>query len=155
MIGAHEPIRIAFGPTIQGYTADVVRMLCIGKGRADYVRLQDAFLEAQGTLIKMLCPGAKASALLMAVEEIYTRRGVRDFWSKRIGHSVGLSVHEPPRIVSGSEVVLSEGMVVAIEPGLVVPGLGGYWQCDVFVITPSGPQLLTEGPQGTILAALN
>jgi Xaa-Pro aminopeptidase len=110
-------------------------------------------LEAYKRLLEIIRPGVKAAALLSAVEEIYTRLGIRSFWRNSIGHGIGITIHEPPRISAGSEVVLSEGMVLAFEPFLIVPGLGGYAQCDVIIVRESGPEIVAEGPQGIILAA--
>jgi Xaa-Pro aminopeptidase len=154
-IQAHEPIRLAFGPAVQGYTADVVRMLCLETPSTEYVRLQDGYLFARDALIALLYPGTKVSDMLASVEETYTRWGLRDYWGNSIGHSLGLTVHEPPRLVRGSDTILPEGMVVAIEPGLIVPGFGGYWQCDVFVVSDRGPELLTQELQGIAVASGN
>jgi Xaa-Pro aminopeptidase len=150
-----QPLRIAFGPTVEGYTADIVRTFCLGKPSEELIRLQDGYLAALEGLLKMIRPGVKVAALVSAVEEIYTQRGIRNFWRNSIGHGVGITVHEPPRLVAGSETILSDGMVLAVEPFLVVPGLGGYAQCDVLIVKDSGPEILAEGPQGIIVVPMN
>lgn len=152
-VESNQPLRIAFGPTFEGYTADIVRTFCLGKPSQELINLQDGYLEAYQTLLEKIRPGVKPAALLAAVEEIYTRRGIRSFWRNSIGHGLGITIHEPPRISAGSEVVLSEGMVLAIEPFLIVPGLGGYAQCDVIIVRESGPEIVADGPQGIILAS--
>jgi Xaa-Pro aminopeptidase len=139
-----QPVRIAFGPMVQGYPADVVRTLCSGHAPSELVRLQDGFLIAQQALINMIRPGISALAMFAKVEEIYAQRGLRNLWNNTIGHSVGLTVHEPPRIIAGSEEILEAGMVLAIEPGLIASGFGGFWQCDVMVVKENGSELLTS-----------
>lgn len=149
----NQPLRIAFGPMVEGYTADVVRTFCLGKPAQELIDLQDGYLEAYNKLLEMIQPGVKPAALLAAVEEIYTRRGIRSFWRNSIGHGLGITIHEPPRLAAGTEGVLSEGMVLAIEPFLIVPELGGYAQCDVLIVRESGVEIVADGPQGIILAS--
>ncbi len=149
----NQPLRIAFGPMIEGYTADIVRTFCLGKPAQQLVDLQDGYLEAYNKLLEIIRPGVKPAALLSAVEEIYTRRGIRSFWRNSIGHGLGITIHEPPRLAAGTEVALTEGMVLAIEPFLIVPELGGYAQCDVLIVKETRPEIVADGPQGIILAS--
>jgi Xaa-Pro aminopeptidase len=155
MVEPNQALRVAFGPTVEGYTADIVRTFCLGQPPPELIHLQDGYLAALNTLLALIRPGVKVATLLSAVEEIYTQRGIRSFWRNSIGHGVGITVHEPPRMAVDSEVILSEGWVLAVEPFLVVPGLGGYAQCDVIVVKETGPEILAEGPQGIILVSKN
>jgi Xaa-Pro aminopeptidase len=152
-VEANQPLRCAFGPMVEGYTADIVRTFCLGKPSKELIDLQDGYLEAYQRLMEMIRPGVKPDTLLATVEEIYSRRGIRGFWRNSIGHGVGITIHEPPRLAAGSETILSEGMVLAIEPFLMVPGLGGYAQCDVVIVKESGLDIAADGPQGIILAS--
>lgn len=148
----HQPLRIAFGPTVEGYTADVVRTMCLGEPPAELGRLQDGFLAAQDALLRLLRPGASVPELMAAVRAEYERRDLMPFWRNNIGHGVGLTIHEPPRVGGQSRDVLHEGMVVAIEPSLMIPGFGGYAHCDVAHITGHGCDLLTPDLQGIVRA---
>ena len=141
----HQPLRIAFGPTVEGYSADIVRTLCLGEPPKELVRLQDSFLEAQEAVIRLIKPGVAVPELMDAVRAVYGRWNVLDMWRNNIGHGLGLTIHETPRIGGVSKAVLAEGMVVAIEPFVSVPGFGGYAHCDVFVVTKTGTEILTPG----------
>jgi len=143
-----QALRVAFGPTIEGYTADIVRTFCLGKPPQELIRLQDGYLAAFDKLIGMIRPGVKAEEMLSTVEDTYSKWGVRSYWMNTIGHGVGITVHETPRIAAGSTAVLSEGMVIAVEPFLVMRGIGGYAQCDVIVVKGSGLEILAHGKQG-------
>jgi Xaa-Pro aminopeptidase len=150
---SNHVLRVAFGPTIEGYTADIVRTFCVGKPPKELISLQDGYLEAFEKLLGMIRPGVNVINLFSAVEDIYTKWGVRSYWMNSIGHGVGMTIHEQPRIAKGSQAVLSEGMVIAVEPFLVMPGFGGYAQCDVIALKESGPELLAPGKEGIILVS--
>ena len=146
------PLRIAHGPTVEWYTADVVRTLCAGQPPAELRRLEDGYLAARDSVFGRLRPGASAADLLEAARVEYERRDLLKYWRNSIGHGVGLSIHEPPRLGAGSKDQIRAGMVLAIEPALSVAGFGGYAQCDVVHITDDGFELLTPGRQGLVLA---
>jgi Xaa-Pro aminopeptidase len=143
-------LRVAFGPTIAGYTADVIRTFCLGQPADELVRQQDGFLEAQAAVIHLLKPGVAVPELVSAVRSVYERRGLSGAWRNSIGHGLGLTIHETPRIGGTSTAILAENMVVAIEPSLALPGFGGYSQCDVLLITRTGSELLTPGLHGIV-----
>lgn len=150
LVVTDQPLRVAFGPTVEGYTADIVRTFCLGNIPRELIRLQDGYLAALDKLLGIILPGAKSTELLSAVEETYIRWGVRSYWKDSIGHGVGITVHEPPRIAAGSQALLSEGMIIAIEPYLIMHDLGGYVQCDVIAVKESEPEILAQGMQGII-----
>jgi len=89
---------------------------------------------------------------MAAVRSVYVRRSLMNAWRNNIGHGLGLTIHEPPRVGGASQDVLGEGMVVAVEPSLAVPELGGYSHCDVLWITATGSELLTPGLRGIVQA---
>jgi Xaa-Pro aminopeptidase len=151
-IEPHVPTRLAFGPSIHGYTVDVVRTLCLGRPSPELLRLRDGYLAAQEALFKMIRPGVRVPDMLAVVEAIYMEKRLRNLWNNNVGHGLGLTIHEPPRIATGSEEVLVEGMVLAIEPWLMVPGFGGYAQCDVIHVTAAGADLLSPGIEGIVFA---
>jgi len=147
---AHQPVRIAFGPTVEWYTADVVRTVCIGAPPRALTHLQDGYLAARDALLRSIRPGASASDLLAIVRTEYERRSLLQYWRNNIGHGVGLTIHEPPRLAGAAEDEIVPGMVMAIEPSLSVPGFGGYAHCDVVHVTETGCEILTPELQGIV-----
>jgi len=147
-----KPLRVAFGPKYEGYCGDVVRTFCVGQPPAELVRLQDGFLEALGVLLGIVQAGVAVPEMIAKVRAVYEKRGLMGYWRNSIGHGLGLTIHESPRIAGASRSVLAENMVVALEPALTVSGFGGYGQCDIVLITRTGNELLTSGPGGIIAA---
>src|SRR5262249_687085 len=62
----------------------------------------------------------------------------------RTGHGIGLGNHEAPWLAEGSELRLAENMVVSIEPGIYLPGVGGVRHSDTVLVTTDGPEPLTR-----------
>jgi Xaa-Pro dipeptidase len=72
--------------------------------------------------------------------------GFGDFFVHRLGHGVGLEVHESPSMGATSKEKLAAGYVVTDEPGIYIPGYGGVRIEDTVLITRDGAERLTIGP---------
>ena len=66
-----------------------------------------------------------ASELDDIARNIITKAGYGQYFNHRLGHGLGSSVHEFPSIMAGNDMILEEGMVFSIEPGIYVPGVAG------------------------------
>nr|WP_283806982.1 M24 family metallopeptidase [Bradyrhizobium elkanii] len=82
-------------------------------------------------------------ALLLLQAEL--REGKLNFTMPHIGHSLGVELHETPMIRPGEKRKLEEGMVINIEPLITDSAGETYHLEDLFVVTGSGPRLLTQG----------
>jgi len=79
-----------------------------------------------------------------AARTVIREAGLGDRFIHRVGHGLGLEVHEDPSLDPGGATVLEEGMVVTIEPGVYLPGWGGVRIEDDVVVDASGGRLLTH-----------
>lgn len=134
-------------PRVQHYVGDSTRTFSAGRApgwlRDVHGRLEGA-LDALEALIR---PGAVAGELDRRCRELLDGSVPGAAFPHHTGHGVGLAPHEPPHLVPASRDVLSVGDVVAVEPGLYIPGVGGARLEEVFLVTEDGAWPLTSFPR--------
>ena len=146
-------VLVDFGGIYEGYHVDLSRTVCVGEPTDEGRRLHEAVLAAQTAAIETVRPGVRASEVDSAARAILARYDLAEAFGHSTGHGLGLEIHEAPRIgrvgEPGADVVLQEGMVFTIEPGVYVPGVGGVRIEDDVVVTPNGCDVLTaDAPRG-------
>jgi len=139
-----ETVLVDCGARVEGYCSDMTRMLpnaCAG----DQQELIDAVAQLQQLALEHVSAGTEIAALASAVEERVPELGysLDEHYLHSLGHGVGVAVHEAPTLHTSVDGELEEGMVVTIEPGLYVPGVGGARIEDEVVVTADGYERLT------------
>ena len=134
------------GPTPEGYNSDCTRTYAVGEPgpevRETYAVLQDA----QRAAVEAVRPGATAESVDAAARDRIAAAGHGEKFFHRIGHGIGLDVHEEPYIVGGSQLRLEPGMAFSIEPGIYQPGRWGARIEDIVVVTEDGAESLNQQP---------
>ena len=154
-IGADDLVLLDFGGVYEGYCVDLSRTVCMGNPSAELRRLYCAVVEAQAAAIAKVSPGCLASEVDTAARDVLTHYGLGSAFLHGTGHGLGLEVHEEPRVgrkgpdqaaalASGLDGRLEIGMVLTVEPGAYLPGLGGARIEDDVLVTPTGCELLTD-----------
>lgn len=133
--------------TLHGYMAELERTFFIGSPTTQQEEAFNIMVEAQEAAMKVLAPGVKAKEVDKAAREIIQRAGYGEYFIHRTGHGLGLSVHEGPYLRFDSDLVLQEGMVVSIEPGIYIPNVGGFRHSDTLIVTAEGSKIITHHPR--------
>lgn len=138
-------ITIDFGCFYKGYSSDMTRTFFVGTPKEEkLVEIYDIVKEAYLIGEKMCAPGVKCSDVDKAVRDYITDKGYGDYFNHGLGHSLGLDVHENPRFTAVDDTVLKVGMVMTVEPGIYLPGLGGCRLENDILITETGYRILNN-----------
>jgi Xaa-Pro aminopeptidase len=135
------------GAILRGYCSDMTRTVFLGRANARVRRMYCAVLEALEAARSAIKPGVTAGVVDAAARRVLKGYGLAKYFTHSTGHGLGLEIHEMPRLGRGEKTLLEEGMVVTVEPGVYVEGLGGIRIEDEVVITPSGAVNLTTAPR--------
>ncbi len=141
--GNHELVLIDMGATQDGYTSDMTRMVSLGNPDAKTRKMYDAVLEAQMSALAAVRAGVTAQRVDRAARESLRSKGLEKEFVHSTGHGLGLEIHEAPRLGKKDKTRLEEGMVITIEPGVYIKGLGGVRIEDTVLVTKTGCEVLT------------
>ena len=136
---------------IDGYHSENERTVMIGKIPDNYEKAYDAMLAGRANVFEMMKAGVTASEVYDAGVAPYIEAGFKDFLPGRIGHGVGLSLHEFPSLAKDNNLVLEEGMCVTVEPGLVFAGWGSTRHSDTVVVRKDGIEILTSSCEDRLI----
>ena len=135
------------GVVVDGYCSDITRTVAFGDINEEQKKIYDTVLKAQLAAIDASKPGTACSVIDLAARNIISEAGYGDFFPHRLGHGLGISVHEFPSLTETNPLVLQEGMVYTIEPGIYVPNIAGVRIEDDVYITKDGAEILTKFPK--------
>ena len=146
-LAKNELVVLDQGAILRAYCSDLTRTVHVGRASAKVRGLYAAVLDAQQAAKAAIRPGVTADAVDAAARNALKRRGLAKYFTHSTGHGLGLEIHEMPRIGRGEETVLQENMVITIEPGVYLDGIGGIRIEDDVVVTKSGAVDLTTAPR--------
>ena len=135
------------GVEIGGYTSELERTVIVEKASSKSVRYFQAMLKAQSAALKAFRVGVSCSSVDEVARTSARDSGFADCLRHHTGHGIGLDGHEPPWLDLGDRTVIRAGMVFSCEPGLYVPGYGGFRHSDTIVVTKSGMDYITRYPR--------
>lgn len=145
-----DPVVVDIGGTLDtGYHSDSTRTYVVPGAAAspEFQRAYQVVLEAQQAAAAAARPGMTAGELDAVARDIITAAGFGNEFSHRLGHGIGLEIHEQPFIIAGSDLVLEEGMAFSIEPGVYVDGQFGVRIEDIVTLTDTGARSLNNAPK--------
>ncbi|HUS04690.1 MAG TPA: Xaa-Pro peptidase family protein [Bryobacteraceae bacterium] len=135
---------VDMGAMQDGYCSDMTRMLHVGQPHGRARKLFRAVLEAQLAAVDVVRANVTAGSVDGAARKVLKAHGLDKAFVHSTGHGLGLEIHEPPRLGRSDNTVLRAGMVITIEPGAYLEGLGGVRIEDTVLVTSRGCEVLTS-----------
>lgn len=135
------------GVVVDGYCSDITRTIAFGEISEKQMEIYQTVLKAQLAAIEAIKPGVACSEVDLTARGIISAAGYGEYFPHRLGHGLGISIHEYPSITEKNSLVLQEGMVFTVEPGIYVPKIAGVRIEDDVIVTANGCELLTKFPK--------
>nr|WP_246143119.1 Xaa-Pro peptidase family protein [Macrococcus equipercicus] len=142
-----EYVLFDLGVVYNGYCSDITRTVAFGETAPLHDTIHAIVTEANNRAIQLVKPGVRIADCDDAARSYITEQGYGDQFPHRLGHGLGISVHEFPDISSANDDCFKEGMVFTIEPGIYVEGEVGVRVEDDLVVTKDGCEVLTRYPK--------
>jgi Xaa-Pro aminopeptidase len=136
------------GADVGGYQSELERTMILGEPDKQFTKHFEAMMTLQQVAFDALKPGRTLADAETDVCNAYGELGMTEFQRHHTGHGIGLEGHEWPFIDKGSDdVMIEEGMVLSVEPGVYVPGMAGFRHSDTVVIRSTGAERMTYYPR--------
>lgn len=146
LLTPHTLVLIDIGVVLDHYHSDMTRVVFFGTPSPTMQTLYSIVDEAKAQALAYCRPGTLIGELDHIAREWIASKGYGDYFTHSLGHGIGLDIHEPPILrQTGTyrDMPLKTGMVITIEPGIYLPGIGGVRLEDTVLITENGYENLT------------
>ena len=135
------------GVVLDGYCSDITRTFVYKTYNEEQKKIYDTVLQANLAALAASKAGTRIGDLDQIARTIIADAGYGDYFPHRLGHGLGISVHEYPSMSHNNDDRLKEGMVYTVEPGIYIPRIGGVRIEDEVLITSTGIETLTKFPK--------
>ncbi|AKG03449.1 X-Pro dipeptidase [Salimicrobium jeotgali] len=132
---------------LNGYRAECERTYFVGEPSEKQKEVFDVMLRAHNAALDFIKVGVTAKEVDEAALRVIREAGLEKYVSHRTGHGIGIGQHEEPYLRFDNDLELKAGMVFCIEPGIYVPGVGGFRHSDTVVLREDGTEIITEYPR--------
>ncbi len=139
-----DMVTMDFGAKYGGYRCDITRTIAIGEISQEQRDIYDIVKAAQLAGVEALKPGVDCASIDKVSRDIITEKGFGEMFRHGLGHSLGIDIHEDPRLAPASKDTTKVGMVLTVEPGIYIPEKYGVRIEDSCVVTESGCRPLSR-----------
>lgn len=140
------PVLIDWGATVEGYVSDLTRVVFVGRIPPKLGQVYDVVRRSQLEAIAAIAPDKAAKDVDAAARTVIEQAGFGERFVHGLGHGIGRVVHEGPGVGKSVESPLRSGMVITVEPGIYLPGVGGVRIEDDVEVTQTGHRKLSSLP---------
>lgn len=147
-----ELVVVDVGANYKYYWSDFMRMASIGEPNKEQRRFFEAEIASQQAGVDIIRPGIQLHEIFDSCYEVLLDHGMEEHVPglERVGHGVGLDVHEPPSIAKGSDVLVQPGMILTVEPifwDRPNHEIGNFALEDMVLVTDDGHEVLSAFPK--------
>jgi len=151
VVAPREPVLFDWGAELAGYRSDITRVVFAEGAEEPIASIYRLVLAAHEAAVAKMGPGVRSYTVNAAARGLIERAGHGDEFRHGLGHGIGLEIHEPPgfgnRLAQGTGTILKSGMILTIEPGVYLEGIGGVRIEDDILVTPHGHERLNRLPR--------
>lgn len=144
LLKSGEMVTFDFGLSCCGYNSDETVTVAVGGVQGRLAEVYEVVKKAHDLAIAAVRPGIECKVLDSIARDYIGECGFGEYFGHGLGHGVGLEIHEKPTVSSRSSQLLEAGMIITIEPGIYLPGLGGVRIEDLLQVTADGCRLLSK-----------
>jgi Xaa-Pro aminopeptidase len=144
VIAEGDAVVFDFGGNVEGYKSDITRTVHVGEPSEEFRKVYAIVDEARKAAFAAVRPGATCESIDAAARTLIADAGYGEYFIHRVGHGLGLDVHEAPYLVGGDTTPLRPGMVFSDEPGIYIPGKFGIRIEDSVLCTEDGGEFLNN-----------
>ncbi|UCH04591.1 MAG: aminopeptidase P family protein [Candidatus Thorarchaeota archaeon] len=149
-----DTVLLDCGCVVGGYNTDMTRMGVAGPPSDEQRHIHSVVLEAQENAIEGIAPGLACGAADGIARKVIEEAGYGEYFTHRLGHGIGIQVHEPPYLVRGNALELQPGMTHSVEPGIYQEAKFGMRIEDVICVREDGAEVLTYTPKDLVILDL-
>jgi len=142
-----ESLIIDVGVIYEHYLCDMTRTYFIGQPDSKLKEMYHVVEEANRAGVEAVEPGIPMARVDNAARNVIEKAGYGQYFTTRVGHGLGLEVHEPPSVHNLNQDLLEVGMVFSVEPGIYIPNFGGIRIEDDVLVTKDGRLSITKHPR--------
>ena len=144
-------VTVDMGARLDGYHSDMTRTFVVGTAQGWQRDVYAVVMAAHAAGRVAVCAGRPAAEVDVAARLVIEAAGYGANFVHGVGHGVGLQIHEAPMLFGATDLLLRDGMVVTVEPGVYLPGRGGVRIEDAFVVRGDAPEAITHAPYDTAI----
>ncbi|SFB01685.1 Xaa-Pro aminopeptidase [Lentibacillus halodurans] len=130
-----------------GYDSELERTMFVEEVSREQEQYFNYMYNAQEVAFNAIRPGATYASVEEQVQAYFKQEGLTELTKHHTGHNIGLLIHEAPFFDLGDDTIIEPGMVVTVEPGIYVKGVGGFRHSDTVLVTENGIEMLTYYPR--------
>ena len=146
-IEAGDLVMMDVGAMVGGYSADMTRTFAVGHVSQEQREVYHTVLQAQEAALAAIRPGVSCCSVDRVARDYIDASAYAGMFGHGLGHSLGLEIHENPRLNPVFQTLLQPGMVMTVEPGIYLPGKFGVRIEDMIVVTEDGYENYTHTPK--------